>query len=330
VRTAPTTIAIALFALLTGCSGGSDDTAADSAGADAGQDAPAGADDGLPESDDDSYLAHASLARDLQLPMDAYRISDEDQQILQEARNVLVVECMRRYGFEHQPAEPREEPSLAPYVYLYGVDDPGLAAEHGYLHPIDLDPRTYAPVPEADLSAEEEIALYGDQELDGRDIPATLEAAQKMTGPELNGEHVPITGCAGEATLTINRPGDDWVDPTFIFQLENDASTHADDDPRVVAITDDWAACMAEAGYEAEGPVTARDDLGLAGDVSGEEAIAAAVRDVACKTETDLVARWSVVDAEYQREEIAEYADILRDYEEQHRERMAAARAVLS
>ncbi|GAA1901409.1 hypothetical protein GCM10009716_09100 [Streptomyces sodiiphilus] len=325
MRIAPAAVALLALALITGCSGGGEKTEPEKK--DSGAGAPA---EGGEQAAVDGPLAPDSLAGDLTFPMDRYRISDEDQRLLEEARNVLVKECMARYGFDHEPSEPRAEALIGPYVYLYGVDDPTLAAEHGYLHPTDLDPNAYVPVPEADLTADEELALYGDQELDGTEIPQTLEAAEAMKGPELNGERVPITGCAGDATLRINRPGEDWVDPTLIFNLENEAGMEADEDERIVEIIGDWAQCMAGHGYETNSPFGVQEDLGLSGDVSGPKAIEVAVKDVECKQEVDLIARWSAVDAEYQEEVIEEHAGILEDYTRQHEERMANARSVLS
>ncbi|MDB1087531.1 hypothetical protein PJ985_08125 [Streptomyces sp. ACA25] len=271
----------------------------------------------------------AGLTDGLVMPLDTYRISDEDQQILEQAREALVAACMRELGQEYTPARHPEPAGLAPYTYLYGVDDPVLAAEHGYMHPIDLDPNTYAPVHEQDLTEEQELALYGDPDLDPVDTPLTLEEAEAMAGPELDGKPVPITGCAGDATLRINNPDADWVDPTVLFQLEDDAGSHADEDERVAGYLAEWSECMAGHGYETDSPLTVQEDLGLTGDVSGEAAIEAALKDIACKEETDLVARWAAVDAEHQEEEIEEHAEMLSLFTEQHAERMAAARDLL-
>ncbi|SFD34646.1 hypothetical protein [Streptomyces aidingensis] len=285
-----------------------------------------------------------SLGAGLSFPMDRYRISDADQRTLELARNVLITECMSRHGLDYTPPAPAGPSGLPPYAHLYGVDDPGHAAVHGYRHPADLEPDAYPRI-EQDLSAQERLALYGDPEHTEQTAPAEIthdpegrEPGHAHEGPEPRPAHPsgqsqpsePATGCWGEARLAINEPGEDWIDPTFIHQLEDEAGHAADEDPRVAGLRREWAGCMARNGYpEARGPLTAVEDLGLT-DIMDERAIAAARQDVACKTETGLVARWAAVDAEYQAELIAEHAGLLADYQRQHAERMARARAVLA
>ncbi|WP_182606666.1 hypothetical protein, partial [Streptomyces alkaliphilus] len=215
-------------------------------------------------------------------------------------------------------------------AHLYGVDDPVHAAEHGYMHPIDLDPHTYAPVHAEDLTPEQELALYGDPSADPLDLPETLEEARERPGPEVGGVAVPATGCHGEATLLINRPDDGWIDPTFLMELADEAGHEADEDERVRELLADWSACMAEGGRPADSPLTVTEELGLGGDVSGEEAIAVAVLDVACKEKTDLVARWAAVDFDHQEHVIEEHSELLAEYAEQHTERMERARVILA
>ncbi|NJQ18003.1 hypothetical protein [Streptomyces bohaiensis] len=275
----------------------------------------------------EAVVPAASLTADLTLPLDEYHIPTEDQRLLEEARDVLITDCMARYGLEYTPAE-RRAADLGTHLYLYGVDDADVAAEHGYMHPVDLDPATYAPVFPHDLTPDQELALHGDPGLD-LDHPETLEEAQRMTGPELGGEPVPVTGCHGEATLTVNRPEADWVDPTVILQLADEAAHLADEDPRLETLLAEWSDCMADHGLTTDTPLEAAAQLGLGGDVSGREAREAAVVDVACKERTDLVARWAAIDADHQEAVIAEHAPMLADYREQHEERMARARAVL-
>lgn len=274
-----------------------------------------------------AVLPTASLTAELTLPLDSFHISTEDQQLLEEARDALITACMARYGQEYTPAENRAA-DLGTHLYLYGVDDAGIAAEHGYMHPVDLDPATYAPAFPHDLTADQELALHGDPGLD-LDHPETLEEAQRMTGPDLGGAPVPVTGCHGEATLTVNRPDGDWVDPTVIMQLADEAAHLADEDPRLETLLTEWSACMAEHGLVTDTPLEAAAQLGLGGDVSGSAAREAAVADVACKERTDLVPRWAAIDADHQEAVIAEHAAMLADYREQHEERMARARAVL-
>lgn len=315
----PTAPAAALAAtLLAACSGPGEDT----------------------RSDRHHETVHAA---DLAFPLDRYRISDADQHTLEEARDSLITACMARYGLDHTPREP-PEPDVPPHTHLYGVDDPEFAAAHGYRHPVDLDPAAYAVSTHAPYTAEQQLVLYGepqDAEIThdpeggaGHDAAhsghhRTLADAVAPTGTEVRGIPVMTDGCHGEAVYTLNDPGPDWVDPTLIRQMENDAGLAADADSRVRDLLGAWSDCMAGHGYRATGPLTAREDLGLDGDPGGPEAVAAAVQDVACKSETGLVTRWAAVDAEYQQRLIAEHAGTLAAYTAQHRERMARARDVL-
>ncbi|WP_103504793.1 MULTISPECIES: hypothetical protein [unclassified Streptomyces] len=319
---------IALLPLLAvaACSGAADDP--DTGSPDAGE--AAGAEQ-RPTDGEDTDSPHggavvpaASLTAGLVLPLDEYRISDADQEELEAARDRLISTCMARHGQEYSPAAVTATP-LDPHLYLYGVDDAEVAAEHGYMHPVDLDPATYAPAYTDDLTADQELALHGDPGID-LEFPETLEEAEEMTGPELNGVPVPITGCYGQATLTINRPDADWVDPTVIFELADEAAHHADEDERLTELLGEWSGCMAGHGHEAASPLTVHEELGLGGDISGELAVEVAVADVGCKEETDLVGRWAEIDADHQRDVIEEHSGMLAEYRAQHEERMERAR----
>ncbi|MCE7081847.1 hypothetical protein [Streptomyces sp. ST2-7A] len=323
----------ALPLLLVLALGSSTACSASGAGSDGGEsdtDAAVDTADTADTADTDTTAPGGSPSAEAVFPLDTIGIDDADQALLEEARDAVVTSCMARHGLEYAAADRPPRPSVHRHTHLYGVDDPVHAAEHGYLHPIDLDPHTYAPVHAEELTPEQELALYGDPAVDPLDLPDTLEEARERPGPEVGGVPVPATGCHGEATLLINRPDDRWIDPTFLMELADEAGHEADADERVRDLLADWSACMADRGRPADSPLTVTEELGLAGDVSGEEAIAVALLDVACKEETDLVARWVAVDAEHQEHVIAEHTDLLAEYAEQHVERMERARAILA
>ncbi|MEV6109429.1 hypothetical protein AB0M28_32685, partial [Streptomyces sp. NPDC051940] len=274
-----------------------------------------------------AVTAAHSLTNGLHFPLERYEISDADQRVLEEARDRLTEKCMAGFGLDYVPVRERRPAGVGPYTYLYGVDDPVLAAEYGYADPRSLDPAVDAPARERELTADEELALYGDQSLGADEVPVTLEQARAMKGPVLGGREVPVIGCFGEAGLLINRPGADFVHPTVLTDLAEEAAQESNADPRVKALLAEWSRCMADHGYRTADPLTAREDLGLAGDARQQAAVQAAVQDVACKKETDLVRRWAAVDAEYQKRVIAGKRAMLELFAKQHEERMARAAA---
>ncbi|MFC7221130.1 hypothetical protein ACFQLX_23650 [Streptomyces polyrhachis] len=271
-----------------------------------------------------------SLTAKLRFPLDRYGITDADQRLLERARDRLAADCMRRHGLTYVPSRPAKPAGVGPYTYLYGVDDPVLAAEYGYTDPRALDPKAGVPPRERELTADEELVLHGDQDLAPAEVPRTLEAAEAMKGPRFAGREVPVLGCYGDAVLRVNRPRADWVDPTVLTELAEEAALEANGDPRVKSLLAEWSRCMAAHGHRTKSPLTAREELGLVGDARLKEAVEAAVHDVACKKETRLIPRWSAVDADYQRRLIADQRELLDRYDKQHRERTARARAVLS
>ncbi|MQY13607.1 hypothetical protein SRB5_37570 [Streptomyces sp. RB5] len=271
-----------------------------------------------------------SLSEGLSFPVERYEISDADQRILERALDTLARRCMDRYGLDYVPAHVAKATNAGPYTYLYGVDDPVVAAEYGYMDPRGLDPAAYRPARARELTEDEQLVMYGIQEeLDTGELPTTLEESEAMKGPVFHGKQVPVTGCMGDSQLRINRPDKGWIDPTSLGSLQEDAAQEADDDPRVKALLGEWSACMAGHGYRVKSPLTARDELKVNGDRKLKQAIRAAVQDVACKTETDLVKRWAAVDAEYQKKVIGEHRDYLRKLTEQQRETVQRAREVL-
>ncbi|MFF3624645.1 hypothetical protein [Streptomyces sp. NPDC002467] len=122
------------------------------------------------------------------------------------------------------------------------------------------------------------------------DAASDEEAAQTDSGISVGGKPVPPGGCGREGYRKLYAPTKDSVDLLFAFGLSTQAFDRAENDSRVRDVTAKWSACMAEAGYAGvETPYDVVEKLGLTEDKGGARAVAAAVKDVACKREVNLV-----------------------------------------
>lgn len=182
----------------------------------------------------------------------------EDQE---RERQILIAECMAEQGFEYQPVEyPGSSVSFGPGGDL----DPTTreyAEEYGFgWSTTFFEDQEYMDDEFADWvdpnqeyvdglseSAQEAyyLALYGeepeiDPSMSEEEIDALFEENPELFGPQ---------GCEGEAWQDSSPFGDaEKVWREFGDQL-NDLYERVQADPRIVAVQDDWAECMAGKGY---------------------------------------------------------------------------------
>ncbi|HLT09733.1 MAG TPA: hypothetical protein VK028_02860 [Micromonosporaceae bacterium] len=213
------------------------------------------------------------------LPLDAYLESNEALVLDGQAQSLLIRDCMARHGLDW-PISPATE-----------VTEPQHHGRHGILDPDEVQQYGYHPLPEA-LDAE---------------VPE----------PPLSEAHEQhLETCAGEAQAILREglPADDHErgTPTLAQELAAEASTRAEGDSRVRAAWDAWSDCMAEYGYDYQGPWDAiNDQRWWQGRGPSDAEIAAATADLDCRQRTNLVGIWFAVESAYQQQLIEQHADAL-------------------
>ncbi|MFB6836781.1 hypothetical protein [Streptomyces sp. NPDC056361] len=250
----------------------------------------------------------ATDAARLAYPLDGYKPTDEESRGIERAQALLTADCMKRFGFAYRPPE-QPRPARAGTGSRYGLTDAANASRYGYAPRGGAEPPGKAP--EADLGPAGELALGGPP-VRGP-LPMSLAESERTdSGRKVNGRKVPVGGCGREGFLRMYAPRDGAVDALFVFRLEAEAFAKARQDPRVARVVAEWSRCMAEQGYRTDDPVSPQEDLGLAQDTTGgPRAVAAAVRDVACKERTGLVGVWYAAEVGFQKQAVERNAETL-------------------
>ncbi|MDF9814930.1 hypothetical protein [Streptomyces sp. SPB162] len=267
----------------------------------------------------------------LTFPMDAYLVPAAQRQELQRAQNVLVDQCMRRYGFRYTTPKSPDSAATTTDVYgengrRYGLSSPALAARYGYGSPPQQTP---ARAPRPATGSNESLVLDGPPDLDPSSLPGNLEEAEKArtSGKNtraVNGVKIPVAGCSGEAGLRLYSPDAAAVDITFSQNLNAEANERSRQDSRVVEAIRKWSACMAQHGYHVASPMDVPSTLQLV-DLSGSQAVTTATADVACKRQVNLVGVWYAVESAYQKGLIEKNAEVLKNFKDQQQARMRLA-----
>lgn len=271
---------------------------------------------------------------ELVYPLDPYKTTDEQIRSLETAQDLLVGDCMKRFGFTYKlpvRAAPRPKGTSS----RYGITDEARAARHGYARAGGSAP---APekLPEDSMPPAERLALTGPplKSKPGGGIelpPLTLEEAQKTdSGRTVNGQKVLPGGCAREGYLRLYAEKKEPVELLFVFGMEGEASTRAQQSPKVAKAVKAWSACMAEKGYRVSDPISPHEALGLKSeaDFGSAQAIAAAKQDVVCKKRTDLVALWYTAEVGFQKELMEEHAETLSQVKAELDERIKKAASI--
>ncbi|MFE6067310.1 hypothetical protein [Streptomyces sp. NPDC056525] len=265
---------------------------------------------------------------DLKLPFDSVTDTAAERRMTDVAQNRLITRCMARYGITYVRQDPAPVTGPEdPHRYLFGLADPAFAATHGY------DTTAGTPRPprpeEPPLNDDGLTALYGHRPGDTLPMPDPLseeEAQQTDTGIKVNGVSVPVHGCLGEGYRTLYFPTRTSIDALFPFMLSSEAHTRAKADSRMQRVFGLWSRCMARAGYPGiETPYEVTRKLDFGDDLDGPAAIAAAVRDVACKRKVNLVGFGAAIETAHQKRVASEVADDLAAYRSQRATRLALA-----
>jgi hypothetical protein len=234
----------------------------------------------------------------LDYPLDQYQMTEELLDLAARATDLLVTDCMARFGLDWQPQSPAGNIGAPDRARRYGLLDLDMASELGY-HPPDTDSGDQSTTGEQG-AAEENRQITPEQDLVWIGNGAST----------YNGLPVPEGGCAGEAQRRLEE--DAPVPPEFfVIQLEQQAGQRTDIDSRVQDGWSEWSNCMHQKGLDYGDPWKANDDPRWQTDVVTELEIATAVADVQCKHEVNLAGIWYAVEAAYQEQLIEEHSQQL-------------------
>lgn len=250
------------------------------------------------------------VAAAVTLPLDAYQLSPRDAETLIRARDAVITDCMRRFGFtwESPPGSPLTTPA---HESRYGLVDLEQAGKLGY----GLPPASSSPV-------------VGDS--DPQEPSAGMVNAYTGRGRSLEADIVvPDGGCSGEADRRLFE--DRTAELTAVYTaISAAAADAAEDDPRVHEVSNRWSTCMAQAGFSYPTPWHANDDPYWSDPGRDAEERRTAVQDVRCKIQTDYVGILQRVESEHQQQAIAENSATLDRLREAHAAQLAAAAEVLT
>lgn len=218
------------------------------------------------------------------LPLDAYRLTQDEHSLVRRALLILATRCMRARGFTDitlPTSVVGGAPDSLGHSRRYGVTDADAARRYGYHLPPNTDSERNSAELDRWLSkqaASELDAVYGTDDESG-----CTESAQKELG------HDRLAASFG------------WFTDLDFKSLEQ-----SERDRRVIAAIHDWRSCMRREGWTYAGPYDATGDRrwNLDSPAIPTQEISAAAADVGCKRKTRLVETWVTVETEIQQDYI--------------------------
>ncbi|PUB27771.1 hypothetical protein C8K30_104221 [Promicromonospora sp. AC04] len=260
-------------------------------------------------------------------------LTDAEQMLVDEARELLIEDCMAAEGFRYLPVPVASVEERQGFGYV--LDDVGWAREHGYgtelqerlVAILQDDPNTaYAnALPKAER-------LRYSKALDG-DASAEMLTAELPMGGAIQ---TPSDSCVAHAK------GELYGDFAAWFQAEKVATNlvglYADDlvaDERFETALAAWSECMRERGHDYPDPPAIREDLPrLTDGLSDEKALDVeqelAVAEAICATrETSIVSTTRDLESEY-RGRLRQYRDDVITYQRLQHAAVEHAREILA
>lgn len=215
-----------------------------------------------------------------------------DQQLIDEARAVLLVQCGADHGWAIEtPAVGKLQKRLAAQEeqqsVLYGITSRELVSKYGYSPSMAL----LAPAPAADEVQPSPLPVHSSVSEPVETAPGSTRQA---TEPSQQ-----VSACIRQAQSTLFG-GEEYVG-TDPFSLGRELAIRAwlesRVDPLVQAVWQEWRTCMVQAGYEPPGdPVDPRlFPVRTNGAAAPPEEVSAALTDIDCKENVGLVTKWSSV-----------------------------------
>lgn len=299
-------LALAAGLLLSGCSGSSD-----SAGGSGSSKLP-----------DVGTAPKVVRSADLKYPMQAYAPTGGEIRRLSQAQQILIQQCMRRFGFTYDAPDTSSTGAESDTARRYGLSEARDVERYGYASP---EVRPAGQGNDHELEPAMLAVLNGPDDVDPDSLPQTQTEAEAKKG-----DGVPVGGCSRESYLKLYAPKKGMIDIAFAQSLEREAYKKSRTDPRVTAVIKKWSACMGDGGYTVNDPVSPMKELGVEDDPSSDAAVKAAVLDVQCKAKVNLVGVWFSVESAYQKLAIDDNVETLSKYREQSRDRLRYANSLIS
>lgn len=282
---------VSLSAVLAGCGAGEDS---------------AGPGDGVPkiESGDDVPA----------LPLDRYRLTDEDHERLVQARDRLAQRCMADLGFPDFPLRPKDPRGSGPggttftAVLVSSTPMGSLDLDHARRWGYGWDPEKARKQglgePDGRVMTEEEYRAYQG---------GTVTAGERVT---VRGREVPDGGCAGQAARELALTDVESLRArNYPAERAEALDKAAQQDKRVRRAWAQWSRCMADKGFKgySDPREAARDKKwrrGTDGNTAhGGREVATAVADVECNRAHNTAGQvWAVL-AERQRADLERNKD---------------------
>ncbi|MEY9855941.1 hypothetical protein ABH935_001545 [Catenulispora sp. GAS73] len=255
---------------------------------------PAGGSTEPPVSSTPAITDPAALA----LPIDAYKITNDQYQKIDAATIAVEISCMKRYGFDYGSYV---VPSTGPNgpdqnARRYGVVDPAVASQYGY-HPHNPPQSTTRPPVPKMSDVMFSVLGSGAGPHVGLPTPATY-----------NGVAVPKGGCVGEAENKLDTGGTDIGLGGVVQKIGSDGFNHSLSDDRVKAAFAAWSSCMQAVGYTYATPNDAANDPNWHTESVSTSEIATATADVRCKQKTNVIGIWFAVESAYEQQMIEQHA----------------------
>ncbi|MCM2412776.1 hypothetical protein [Streptomyces sp. RKAG290] len=282
-----------------------------------------------------------SSTEGLEFPVAAYEVTSDQQYQVKKAQNLLIEQCMKRFGFDYALPAPTPPSRNDSKSRVFGLASAKDAAQFGYASPSQAtDPAPAKRQSPAALSRTGQTVLNGVDPVaeaaakaKGKaaaptDEPMSQAEAAKAPGSGIivNGKEVPVGGCGRESALKLYSPKPGSVDILFVFNLGGEAESRALEDSRVRKATTKWSQCMADSGFTTSSPDSVQSDLGLKeGALSSPEAITIAKADVACKTQANYIGIRYAVQSAYEKRLVEEHAETLALFQQQTQDRLRLA-----
>ncbi|MFE6624314.1 hypothetical protein [Streptomyces sp. NPDC057740] len=259
------------------------------------------------------------------LPLDAYGVSAEQREVLDQAVDELAEKCMKAKGYTWPARLKRLGVPRSANERRYGVTDPKAVSVYGYqlAPPVGVTPEQLA---EEARQEKKRKALMTDALTEAYTGRGGKTTATSRTG-----------GCRGEALKQLGLPqGGEALTAVDLARQQGWKRTEADS--RAKAVNAKWSACMKKAGYTYADPHAAAGDPAWWTKGEGDSAarkkvkareIATAVADVKCKRQVDYVTVWQSVETTYQNKIINANKQELEAVREMRRNALRKAAQVL-
>lgn len=253
----------------------------------------------------------------LTFPIDAYRVTASQSLAIQNALQILTARCAKQFGVT-VPVQLRTTEPVLDYRHLYGVTDVAEARRWGYQVPPAQAPSGPATSDGPELSRDDMTVVSGWPQ--GK----IGDPAHPPAGLVRNGRKVPVGGCRGEATRTLElKDNENPQESPTVRSIADGASHQAQADTRVVAAFNAWSQCMKNRGYTYRTPWEPIDKPWP--QPAGSEETNTAVADASCKKEVNLINIWYGIEVAYENVLIQRYLTTLT--EEKRRFDSIAAKA---